>query len=285
MKKLWIIGDNFVAETFRPCFLKQHKNFFIRENFDISVFCGSKYCDKNQNTLSRLQITMAKAINDSVVLPEFIVVVIDKDLIEFLKYENSGVSTMYGEWLEWLLKSFNDMIELRKQQLPTKCKPFEGTQTYWLHLPQHKNFESNSYTARSKFNLCLESIVKLYSNMRTIKLKYNWFCNDNISVMHNRYTAEGKINFWTALDSTLRFNIQKKREFMAKELVKSAISEKKTPNKACNPEEITSFFGKKRKNKFYWSKDTVDEDKPRKVINENRFNRFILPKPPPNYRN
>ena len=83
--KVWIIGDNWLAETFRPCFKKMKDyTYYLKQNFEVVCYCSSKYNDKNQNVISRLQITMAAAINKEKHLPKFIIVLLDDELIRYL---------------------------------------------------------------------------------------------------------------------------------------------------------------------------------------------------------
>ena len=94
---MWIIGDNWMAETFRPAFKKiKQTEFYLKEQFEVTPFCSSKYNDNNKNVLSRLQITMASAINKEKTLPKFILVIIDDELIKYLDYNNHEAAVMWG---------------------------------------------------------------------------------------------------------------------------------------------------------------------------------------------
>ena len=75
----------------------------MKSNYEITAVNSSKYSDKNSNMLSRIQIAVAKMIEKQVLLPKFVIMVLDDDLIEFLQYKNYGVSAMYGAWIEWLV--------------------------------------------------------------------------------------------------------------------------------------------------------------------------------------
>ena len=61
--KFGLLEDNFVSESYRLNFKKAGPDYFMKKNFDISTFCSNKYNDKNTNMLSRLQNTVAAAIN------------------------------------------------------------------------------------------------------------------------------------------------------------------------------------------------------------------------------
>ena len=116
---MWIIGDNMVASSYRVHFKKLNTyEAFMKENFQICVFCGSKYTSQDVNPLSRVLNALIAAINDEVYLPEFVLFVLDADLIDFLNYSGYGVSTILGSWLEYLFKEVNDCIKLHIRQLP-----------------------------------------------------------------------------------------------------------------------------------------------------------------------
>ena len=85
IEKVWILGDNFMAESYRKNFKKVNGDFFIKEHYDALPFCSSKYNDKNSNLISRLQHSLALALNSKNYLPAYIIVFLDDDLIEFLQ--------------------------------------------------------------------------------------------------------------------------------------------------------------------------------------------------------
>ena len=89
---------------FRVHFKKATGEFFLKKNFEVEAFCSSRFNDSNQNVISRIQIALAKALNQHFVIPEFIIVVLDDELIQYLKFKDAGASLMYGSWLEWLCK-------------------------------------------------------------------------------------------------------------------------------------------------------------------------------------
>ena len=78
---------------------------------------------------------------------------------------------------------------------------------------QHKDFYNGEI--RHKFNLCLESVIKLYDSMRVIKLKEVWDPQNTNLVVYGRMTATGELFYWRALDSAIRFNVGKRELFLA----------------------------------------------------------------------
>ena len=87
-----MIGDNWLAEMFRPCFKKtKDDSYFMKEQFQVTSFCSSRYSDKNQNVLSRIINTVAGALNKEKLLPIFILIFLDDELIKYLNYANHRV--------------------------------------------------------------------------------------------------------------------------------------------------------------------------------------------------
>ena len=175
MDALWFVADNFIARTFRAHFQKyQPKNgdLYAKNNFEITPHCNSRFASAQGNMLERLQNCLAAAINGNKdgLLPKYIVVVLDDDLIKFLGFMEEGVATLLGTWMEWIAKQFGDLIQKRLEQLPVKSSkivPF----IYWVAAPNHSFFSKQTNNLRTKFNLSLESVIRSYSNMRVIKIK------------------------------------------------------------------------------------------------------------------
>ena len=216
-EKMWLVGDNYLAGTYR-LYVKNASddNLFIKQHFDVTPVGSNKYNDKNQNILSRLQISLAKAFNDNTYMPEYLVVVLEDDLINYLGYTNYGISTMYGEWVEWLAKEFNDLVFAKSQSLPAKAKSNQDPMIYWVTLPKSNNYSKELATARSKFNLSLESVVHQYQNMRSVKLKEFWSPDNDNVVWNDKLTSYGQSIYWKAVDATIQFNIEKRNAFIIK---------------------------------------------------------------------
>ena len=204
-----------MASTYRNCFKKADDDFFMKENFEPIPFCSSKFCSNNTNMLSHIQGTLVNAINVHIRLPEFIVFILDADLIDFLQFCKPGVSSMLGDWIDWLFDVVNKAINERLQQLPMKAqvKP----QVYWVEPPIHRNWDSDEKDAREKFGFCLLSVAKLYDNFWVVKLRTGWDSRDDALVVNNCFTSSGHRAYWHAIDESLQFNIKKHEEFKVRE--------------------------------------------------------------------
>ena len=288
VESLWLVGDNFLAETYRPHFkLKNDPQFYMKEFFEVIPYCSSRHNDKNQNIVSRLQITMAKALNDNTYLPNTIVVPLDNDIIDYLQYSKDfGLSMILGEIVEWLVQSFESLLESKAQMLPRRALKDQPTSIYWVAIPSHVNFDYEQRNMRNKFNLCLESVVRQHKHMRVIKLKNCWDHSDSNMVINNHITTWGLDIYWWAIDSAVKFNIAKRSEFFAREALKHTQKSKKQTAK-----QEMIMVGRKEhnlmvQNMFNRRRDQDDTNWPRESIEKNKKSnkkqaqqgpRFLLP--------
>ena len=237
--KLWIIGDNFAAESFRNHFKKYDppgsRKHYIKENFKYQPFLNSRYSSPNTNMLARIRNCFAVALNSAKdgLFPHYILVVLDDDLISYLDCKVAdGVASLFGIWIDWLVKEINDMIKTWLSQIPLKSKkilPF----VYWVTAPIHSYFSKQRNNLRIKFNLSLESVVHQQENMRVIKMK-DWEMKDSMLVINDRITEFGMTSYWLAVDSTFRYNCNRRENFLAS---------KKSPSQSAVPSQNDNKAG------------------------------------------
>ena len=223
-----------MAESYRLHFKKvKYQDFFIKNNYDYSVVCNSKKNSQDTNILSRIRNTMVTFLNKKDKLPKYLLIVLDDDLIQALDYQGFGVSTMYGEWLEWLVAEISKVVAKRKEQLPWKAVKDDYPMIYLCTAPIHRNQPEKERDSRMKWNLVLTSLLKLYENMRPIKLKELKQDDDKLVDQNGHWTFEGLEYYWKAVDSSLRFNVTKRDMFL-----------KNIGFKKANKEQVS--FGRKR---------------------------------------
>ena len=172
INKIWILGDNFLAETYRQHVRKGGEEFYMRQNFEVWPFCSSRFSDCNPNMLSRITNSMISALNNKVYLPVYLIIVLEDDLITFLDYCKFGVSGLFGMWLEYIAANIVQFLDTRCQQLPVSAIPRELTQIYWVEPINHNNFSTENRQMREKMCLCVESVTQLYDNMRALKIRH-----------------------------------------------------------------------------------------------------------------
>ena len=199
------MGDNFASRTYRPGFKRgTPDDCFIKSNYEISTYINSRCNSNNMNMISRIRNSLASGINKHAKLPNLILVVLDDDIITTVDTAIFGVSSVLGALVEWLFNEFTSMLEARKNQLPQKAKKPEYPRVFWAALPHHKNF--HNAPLRTKFNLCLASLVKQFPHMRLIKMKEMWDYDDLTLVVNESITPEGEITYWKSLSTSVEFN-------------------------------------------------------------------------------
>ena len=242
---MWFVGDNFLSSTFRACFRLNPYPFYLKNEFKVTTYCSNRFNDKNQNMLSRVQISVTEAIRKSVLLPQFVIIVMKADLLEYLDYHKSRATTLLGPWIEWLVKEVDTLISEYKKKLIPKAKDQDEPFIYWIQAVRHKNFDYVVNDTRNKFNLCLESVVRDYNTMRVVKIKEIWNMEDSALVTNNRITVEGTLKLWESIDAVVKFNIRKRKEFLAKKFLdKVGVAHSHTLGQ--NPGDMKNFFKKRR---------------------------------------
>ena len=239
-----------MSRTFHTHFRKaEHRDWFTKDNYDYIPFCNSRYASSNANMLARLQNTFISAFNQTKksVLPRYILVILDDDLITFLDFKSSdGAATLLGSWVEWLVKEFNAAINARLEKLKNKYK--KGTIfMYWLTAPTHKNISKGRNSLRMKFNLSLESVVKTQqSNMRVIRLKEHWDTQDSTLVVNDRMTETGLSAYWRAIDATFKYNEERREIYIAKKMGQKVLNPVPVQKSNDREDPMHSFFKKKK---------------------------------------
>ena len=204
---------------------KDEFKFFIKENYDFSMYCNSRYNSPTQNMLIRLQNTFVSTINQSLTqcLPKYMLLVLDDDIINFMAFTKTGMTQLISNWVTWLVQQFKLAVAKRKEKLPKKSKSSVEPCIYWCLPPTHISFGEAANECRKKFGFCVESIVKDIPNMRVIKMKEGWNYSDKSLVSSSgKLTEAGKYAYWEAVDLAFKFNAERHEVFLAKMKVNSA---------------------------------------------------------------
>ena len=229
--------------------------FFITENFEILPFCNSKNNCNNKNLLSRFVNTFINALNGKGKLPRYIVIILDCDLVDYFDYEGYGVASAYREMIKYLVTMASSTCDEMIKSLPKKARRDECLCIYWAAAPHHKNFDNNSLC--TKFNNCLESVFKLYSNMRVIKMKEIWDFKNSSLVCKGHFTSEGFDTYWKSVEFAVRFNVMKHEQFLhhkqdKKERGTQVASPQAHGDHRDHRDKMSDFFKRNRQDRFHW---------------------------------
>ena len=279
-----------MAKSYRTHYRNKEEDFFVKKRFDFNGFCNSRFSTPNENMLVRIHNAMTSALNGSpkaARLPNYVIIVLDDDLITYLDFKESGVATLLGTWIEWLAKQFNTLVSSRGEQLPEKCN--KKVFFYWVSAPTHSCFSRGRNDLRTKYNLSLDSVVRSQDNMRLIKIK-DWNAKDTTLVVNDKITETGMSAYWRAVDSSIHFNIIKRETFLAKQVSKKSESESQTKPKDDKPgpplkDNMMDFF--RRHHKHDHDRRMDDREDFYRCSNSHRgswdnrrhFDKFLLPRP------
>ena len=245
-EKVWVLGDDFTSRSFEKYFLRAEIPGYTVSHADVAGFYNNKFASINPNTISRLRNTLVKAIESDPLLPKFILIVCDDDIIKFF---GTDVQESITKAVNYIMVEHNRTIMTHKEYLQKRSKKVGYPQFIWIQAPLHVNFANNS--SRVKFNSTLETAAKKHDNVHTLQLRKGWDDEERnlYSYESRRFTSQGLVTYWNAVDKTTKYV--------------DTIYFRKIMNKK---------FGHAT-NKFHWRKDTdyIDHDEPR----------WALPKPPP----
>ena len=160
--------------------------------------------------LSRILNSFVAAINKKIYLPDYLIIVLDDDLIEFLQYQKIGVSTLYDNWLEFIAGNVTQALDIRCKQLPLAVVGKDSTQVYWVEPAPHYNFCEENKQMREKFSMCLDYLCKIYDNMRVLIIRSPWNKEGGNLVINDCFTRTGLTTYWKTIDASFRFNVSKR---------------------------------------------------------------------------
>ena len=282
--RVWILGDRFVTQsaTVLKDFFRQKTDdnefvSYLSNNYDIDVYSNDDE-GLSKLVLSRLRNTVARGLNDNKLLPKFILLVVEADIIRAVKQEDDVIETYRG-CIDWLMKEVHDLIMERKSVLPVRAKRYLYPQIFWIGLPLHKLFKESDNNQRSKFNLCLMQATNAYNEMKCIKMRKKWtFEDENLfDDVKSKYTTTGMATYWGSIDEAVQFweNRRKKKIFTKNPRGEAGFVNKMfEQHKNFSAKQKTEKFGQhrfksannwKKQDKYHWNRETQQK----------------MPRPPP----
>ena len=181
----------------------EESGYYLKDRYDIKVFNDNTFSLMTEVT-ARLHNNFIRAVNENVIFPKAIIFVIDGDIIKTVSYNNYGISEVFGKILKNLMVGIHRTILSQKEKLQSKSKRLWYPSVLWALAPQHTNFPGHWNNNRRKFNDCIESLVTLFPEMKTLKMKKFWEYNDLQLVINRNYMAQGLNMYWKSIDSAFR---------------------------------------------------------------------------------
>ena len=148
----------------------------MKENYGVRGHFTNKYTHYELNVVSHLRNVLVSVIHERILLPKFMVIVPDDDLIKFLANKATS-NEAYRKILGAIMKQHNCYITTQKEWLPTKSKKGRlFPQIIWIDPPLHDNFVNNQ--TRNHFNRMLNETVKYHFNTISLGLRQVWDHSD-----------------------------------------------------------------------------------------------------------
>ena len=162
--------------------------------------------------VSRVKSLMVRIINSTLEglnnkerLPKYVLMMLDKDLIENLDYFDFGVTEILDDCLYWLVKEINKIFEIRRDDLKSKKLGSLSTATeprvIWvamIHRPIIQDERMKEiYNKRSKFNRALSAAVTRFRYHHIMYIDN--VCEESHFDRIGKLTAKGKSEMWLEL--------------------------------------------------------------------------------------
>ena len=135
-----------------------------------------------------------------------VVFIMEDDLLLTLdhkQYNDRELSTIYNQWVNWLLNEVRKIMGAHVDYLPLKSR--RRTHIVWILPSKHCNYQNSRQ--RKLMGDCLLKISKLHEDNMALELKQIWD-PDDFSLFYaeqNRFTNDRLNIFWRAVDRTIRF--------------------------------------------------------------------------------
>ena len=208
IKDLWIIGDDFVRDTYKALPALKRRN---TRNHTTGPYMMDTYnviplmYQKNGNIFANLLNNLIDGLNEIHKIPRIILIMPDKSIIKGIKHEEYGVSKILGICLNHLVKQLSESIERKKQCMellkPGSITPGEP-KFIWLKMIDRPNKKDKSLKQRDKFNAILEEELSArnHNYIMDINDKLDIGCFDR----HGYLTPRGMELTWIEIDQIIK---------------------------------------------------------------------------------
>ena len=160
---------------------------------------------KGRNIITKLLNALISAMKGESALPKYIVMVLEDDTIQYLNYNDFGVTAMFGKIFNAINTELRrGVMQFRDQYLPKKATRPDWPQIIWVYPSLHANYSNNSL--RKKFSNEMEKIVDFHPTAHVCKLaRCDWDTERDhlVDKESGDITTNGKRRFWHAVDKLL----------------------------------------------------------------------------------
>ena len=212
---MWIVGEGFLKSSFATLqtmktSLDSQNWPYIYQHFQIKPFyqTGS---GSAVGTIHKLYNSLVEALNKSHILPHYILVIPDRDIILQLDFFALGIGFIIEQMMEWLFKQVDHLIEAKCDFLHSKCigALLHMPTILWTHMINRPLINCHPYNMynlvvelRAKFNRTINVEVRKSHFSRILHAPNDAELPDYFDNFGN-LTFQGKQEFWIFIDDQI----------------------------------------------------------------------------------
>ena len=264
---VWIVGDQSLKSWYATFLamksqaVNENKPLpYLNDSYNILPFY--KPSDLKIPMLARLINTITEGLNEEVKLPRYIIIVTDRDVLDYLHFDDFGIVELLDDILNYTANEIITNVETRKEDLRSKraCALYSsGEPRYiWVKMitrPIIKNAGKYVFPHTQRYNEALERMVlkKKYSHI----LEPNVPENRSMFELNGELSIEGKIVLWNEINRLIKNLDKGETDLMPKEKKEQT---KKAPNKPTNGRPVYQGTSKKEKPRPYEYQDQYSQE-------------------------
>ena len=185
-------------------------NPYLLKHYNVEPF-HSTVNPLTRSFLAWVVNAFAKGLNDQRPphLPRYLLIMLDKDLLQNLGIYDYGLSKTIEVMLKWLLININMMIEVRKQDLMKKKPGALSTSSeprlIWVQMVKCPETTANKqiFSLSKKFNSILEEVISGDKRSHIMKIHIDTSENSSNFDRYGGITHTGLYSFWKIVDETM----------------------------------------------------------------------------------
>ena len=226
----WIIGDEFLRDCSNTLKSMKHtsqisaslkgslsskakqttmsQKYFLHQNYNVRVYySGSGVCGAN-----RLIYPLVDALNSNHKLPQYIIIVPDKDMTTTFRGTMFNTGIMMGSTIHYIIRQFEMYVDRRHQDIDDKKPGALTTPDYpifvWVRMLKRPpsissdNTHHPVFSMRGKFNSVLEEQL-LNGKDNKHKIMSVDVRMDEFD-LQGTLTSAGKMDFWHEVDKAMK---------------------------------------------------------------------------------
>ena len=206
-ENVWIVGDIFINRVARD-FINMRDQLFTTKNFETRITCdGVTDNFGSSNAVGRILNTVVRSFNTNRnVIPKWVVIAPETDIMNSINYTEFGVSGAYGLLIEYMMKEINNLIsKILGHDLPLKANRYNRPHILWVEPTLHQNYPGPEKALRTKFIRSLHTAALNHNRMVVLPIKQNWPTYEAMITTNGSLNIYGYKMYAKAIDSTIRY--------------------------------------------------------------------------------